>query len=57
LTVAAALAQSAAGPSSDTGGEAKKFEPQMNANVSVPNLPSELNLGFAMAKSCVTCER
>jgi hypothetical protein len=30
-------------------GEVKKIEPQINANGSVPSLPSELTLSFALA--------
>jgi hypothetical protein len=44
-------------PASDTRGEAKQIEPQMNANGSVPNRPSERIVGFALAEWCVPRER
>jgi len=57
LTGGVAVGQSAPRSSSDTCDEAKQFEPQMNANGSVPNRPSERILGFALAKWRVTWER
>jgi len=50
LAGAAVFVQSASGSSSDTCGEAKKIEPQRNANGSVPNRPSEPSLGVALTK-------
>jgi hypothetical protein len=43
--------------SSDTSGEAKKIEPQMNANGSVPNRPSKRSISFALARWRLRCER